>query len=86
MKIKALLILTFFAIVVVGTLIVQGCCSKSSQESLSAGPAEKAGAKIDKAVDNAKDETNKLVEKTGEIIEKTGDAIKKTGADIKDGE
>lgn len=86
MKIKVLLILAFFTIIFVGTLFVQGCCSRSSQESLPAGSAEKAGAKIDKAVENAKDEADKLAEKTGEAIEKTGEAIKKTGTDIKEGE
>ncbi|KMY65897.1 hypothetical protein AAU61_19920 [Desulfocarbo indianensis] len=43
------------------------------------GPAEKAGKKVDQAMEKAADETGKAVEKAGEAVEKAGEAIKQEG-------
>lgn len=41
------------------------------------GPAEKAGAKIDEAVENVKDTADDTAEKLGEKAEELGDKIEK---------
>jgi len=51
-----------------------GACGKAEENSK--GPAEKAGAAIDQAVDRAK-------EQTGQAMEKAGDAIKDAGSKLR---
>ena len=54
-------------LVAVVTLAV-GCSEK--------GPAEKAGAKIDAAVENAKEKAGEAMEEAGEKVEEAGDEIR----------
>jgi hypothetical protein len=51
-----------------------GACGKTEENSK--GPAEKAGAAIDQAVDRAK-------EQTGQAMEKAGDAMKDAGSKLR---
>ena len=51
MNIKNVLVFGFCMIVLAGAYIVSGCCSKTVAEGdQGVGPAEKAGAAVDKAV------------------------------------
>ena len=56
-------------------LISVGACGKSDDKGK--GPAERAGAAVDQAVDQAK-------EQTGRAMEKAGDALKEAGNKLKD--
>jgi hypothetical protein len=56
--------------IAVALLLFVGACGKSEQKT--EGPAEKAGAKLGKAIDQA-------TEKAGEAMEKAGDALKEAG-------
>ncbi|MFZ2956548.1 MAG: hypothetical protein WA705_06635 [Candidatus Ozemobacteraceae bacterium] len=96
MKIKVILILSLLVVSFAGTLVTAGCGSKSEPEAIPApGPAEKAGAALDKVVEQSGDAASKLAEKTREVaeqtssatkaaaskaMEKTGEALEKTGA------
>lgn len=40
------------------------------------GPAERAGKRLDQAVENSKDALNDAVDRAGEEIEEAGDAIR----------
>src|SRR4051812_13310894 len=60
---------SFGAFALAITLIAASGCKEKS-------PAEKAGEKIDKAVENTKDATKKGVEKVGDAAEKAGDKVK----------
>lgn len=51
-----------------------GACGKSEEGAK--GPAEKAGAAVDQAVDQAK-------EQVGQAMEKAGDAMKEAGTKLK---
>ena len=62
------------AAVAAGLLLLVGACGKTEENSQ--GPAEKAGAAIDQAVDRAK-------EQTGQAMEKAGDAIKEAGSKLR---
>ena len=100
MNIRSLLFLGFCAIAVAGVFLIAGCCNKTgTSENPSAGPAEKAGAALDKAVEKTGDEAKKLADKvstqardaantaankTGEVLEKVGDGLAKTGADLQE--
>ena len=55
-------------------LMFVGACGKTDDNSK--GPAEKAGAAIDQAVDRAK-------EQTGQAMEKAGDAMKEAGSKLR---
>lgn len=101
MKFKILLIMCFCVITLGGIFFATGCCNKSDSEpDSSAGPAEKAGAELDKAMEKTVAETRRLsdeadlkarqaadnaAEKVGDVLEKTGARIEKTGADLKNG-
>ena len=87
MKITNLLIVGIFVIALAGTLIISGCCNKADTENYPVdGPAEKAGAALDKtlkdASEKAKGATNKAIDKTGEVLEKVGNKLEETGADL----
>lgn len=100
MNFKGFVIMSFFAVVILGVFVLSGCCKKMiSEPKPEAGPAEKTGAAIDKAIEKTgnaakkfvdkantdlKDVANKTVEKTGEILEKAGAAIEKKGEEIQD--
>ncbi|PKL51109.1 MAG: hypothetical protein CVV42_00685 [Candidatus Riflebacteria bacterium HGW-Riflebacteria-2] len=100
MSIKGLFILGFCAIAIVGVFVLTGCCNKGGTEvNPAAGPAEKAGATLDKAVEKTGDEARRLAEKaskeaketadkaidkTGEILEKAGNGLAKAGADLQE--
>ena len=58
-----------------GLLLSAGACGKSEQKT--EGPAEKAGAKLGKAIDQA-------TEKAGEAMEKAGEALKEAGQKAKE--
>lgn len=101
MKIKSLMILSFFAVAILATIFVAGCCARRGSEPDSPpGPAEKAGAALDnamektgdearrladKAAEEAKTAADKALQKTGEVLEKAGSDLEKTGADMQDG-
>jgi len=53
-----------------------GACGKSERKS--EGPAEKAGATMGKAIDQA-------TEKAGEAMEKAGETLKEAGQKVKEG-
>ncbi len=55
------------AMLVAFVLLVTGCQEK--------GPAEKAGEKIDNAVDDIKDNGNDVLDKASDAIEEAGDKI-----------
>ncbi len=87
MKIDFLLVLGVVA--VAGVVVFASCRQKTEAP----GPAEKAGAALDKAaaktgeaVDAAavktKEAAQKVAVKTGEGLEKAGAAVEKTGADL----
>jgi hypothetical protein len=59
----------------VALLLLAGGCGKSEQKT--EGPAEKAGARLGKAIDQA-------TEKAGEAMEKAGDALKEAGQKAKE--
>ena len=100
MKIKNLLFLGFCAIALAGVLVIAGCCDKTGTVvNPAAGPAEKAGAALDKAVETTGEEDRKLAEKasmeareaadkaiktTGEVLEEAGTGLAKTGADLQE--
>lgn len=87
MKIKFILILGVFAVALAATFVVSGC---GSSPIPAPGPAEKAGAALDKAIEKtevqARETADKALDKTGEVLEKAGAALEKTGADMKDGQ
>jgi hypothetical protein len=56
-------------------LFSAGACGKSERNAK--GPAEKAGAKLGKAIDQA-------TEKAGEAMEKAGEALKEAGQKAKE--
>jgi predicted small lipoprotein YifL len=56
-------------------LLSVGACGKSDDKGK--GPAERAGAAVDQAVDQAK-------EQAGQAMGKAGDAIKEAGDKLKD--
>jgi hyperosmotically inducible protein len=55
------------ALLVAFILVITGCEEK--------GPAEKAGEKIDNAVENVKDNSNDALEEAENAIEEAGDKI-----------
>ena len=59
----------------VALLLLAGSCGKSERKT--EGPAEKAGAQLGKAIDQA-------TEKAGEAMEKAGDALKEAGQKAKE--
>ncbi len=63
-----------FGAVAAAFLMFVGACGKAEENSK--GPAEKAGAAIDQAVDRAK-------EQTGQAMEKAGDAMKDAGSKLR---
>jgi hypothetical protein len=70
-----------------GAVVLAGCAPQtSSNPSGTPGPAEKAGAALDRAADKTVETTTnaaaKAVDKTGEVIEKAGAAVEKVGADM----
>lgn len=100
MSIKGLLFLGFCAIALAGVFVLTGCCNKTGTViNPAAGPAEKAGAALDKAVETtgdearrlaekasteARDAASKAIDKTGEVLEKAGTGLAKTGADLQE--
>lgn len=93
----ALWIVGMVAIVLVGTIVVVGCGKVNPEPNPAAGPAERAGAALDKAAEKTgealkqtaeatKDATNKTLEKTGEVLEKVGAAVEKKGTEMKTGQ
>jgi len=56
--------------IAVALILAAGACGKSDRTS--EGPAEKAGATMGKAIDQA-------TEKAGQAMEKAGEALKETG-------
>jgi predicted small lipoprotein YifL len=60
--------------VVVALVLPLAACGKSEEPK---GPAEKAGATMGKALDQA-------TEQAGQAMEKSGDALKEAGAKIQD--
>ena len=65
----------FLGTLAIALLLAAGACGKSDDKT--AGPAEKAGATMGKAIDQA-------TEKTGEAIEKAGETMKAAGEKIKE--
>jgi len=98
MSLKGFLIFGFCAIALTGIFLVVGCCDKTrNEENPPAGPAEKAGAVLDKAVETTAEEARRLAEKagakageisdkaikkTGEALEKAGEGLSRTGVDL----
>jgi hypothetical protein len=85
------LILGVLLVASAGILFVTGCGSKPGTEPAKvAGPAEKAGAALDKAVQEsetaAKNAAGKAVENAGVTLEKVGAAVQRTGENLKAGE
>lgn len=99
MNVKVVLFLGLLVVALFGTMMAVGCGSKPAPDATPVpGPAEKAGAALDKAVEKSgeavnkladktseatKDAANKAVQKTGEVLEKAGAAVQKTGEDMK---
>jgi hypothetical protein len=61
--------------VAIAVVLSAGACGRSEEKSQ--GPAEKAGATLGKAIDQA-------AEKAGEAMEKAGEAMKEAGEKMKD--
>jgi hypothetical protein len=59
-----------------------GACGKS--EDKSPGPAEKAGATMGKAIDQAADKAGQVMEKAGEALKEAGDKAKEMAKDAAD--
>jgi len=62
------------------TLPIIGC-GGSKHPAEEPGPAEKAGAKVDRAAEDTKESAKKAKEKTGEKAEEAGDKIKRETKD-----
>jgi len=61
--------------IAIAVMLSAGACGRSEQKS--EGPAEKAGATMGKAIDQA-------TEKAGEAMEKAGEALKEAGQKAKE--
>ncbi len=68
-------------VAVCGIVALAGCGQPSSP-----GPAEKAGAALDRAAEKTVEVTTnaaaKVVEKTGEVLQKSGAAVEKAGENL----
>jgi hypothetical protein len=65
-----------FGAVALALILSAGACGKSEQKT-EGGPAEKAGAQLGKAIDQA-------TEKAGEAMEKAGQSLKEAGQKAKE--
>jgi hypothetical protein len=74
MRVSDILIYGILVVVLAGTVAVTGCTYMEPKPP--PGPAEKAGAALDKAMDKA-------AGKAGEVLEKAGDALEKAGSDLR---
>jgi len=70
----------FLGISVAAVLVSVGACDKAKEQ----GPAEKAGAAIDQAVDQAKEKTGEAMEKAGDAMKEAGDKVKEAGQEVVD--
>lgn len=70
------------AAAVVGLVVLTGCWQRSATNPGTPGPAERAGAAVDRTAEDAKALADKAAEKTGAALEKAGAAMEKTGADM----
>ena len=66
---------TLLGAIAIAVMLSAGACGKSEQKS--EGPAEKAGATMGKAIDQA-------TEKAGDAMVKAGEALKETGQKAKE--
>ncbi len=72
------------AATVVGLAVLTGCWQKSAQNPETPGPAERAGAALDKKAEEAKALADEAVEKTGAALEKAGAALQKNGTEMQE--
>ncbi len=100
MNFKDMLIFGLCVFALAAVFILTGCCNKTVTEANpEAGPAEKAGAAMDRAAEATSEEARRLAEKTnaelreasekaveksGEVIEKIGDGLSKAGTDLQE--
>lgn len=68
--------------VAVTLLLSAGACRKSEQTG--EGPAEKAGAKLGKAIDQATEKAGEAMEKAGEALKEAGQKAKESGSEAID--
>ena len=68
--------------VTVAYLISVGACGKTDDKGK--GPAERAGAAVDKAVDQAKEQAGPAMEKAGDAMKEAGDKLKEIAKDAAD--
>lgn len=68
--------------VVAASMLGFGACGKS--EDKSQGSAEKAGATMGKAIDQATEKAGQVMEKTGEALKEAGDKAKEMAKDAAD--
>jgi hypothetical protein len=62
-------------------LLSVGACGKSDNGK---GPAEKAGATMGRAVDQATEQAGRAMDKAGEALKETGEKAKETAKDAVD--
>jgi hypothetical protein len=69
---------------VVGLSVLTGCRQKSAQDPETPGPAERAGAALDKKAEEVRDLTDRAVERTGAALEKAGTAMQKSATEMQE--
>lgn len=71
-----------FGAVAVALVLWVGACGKSEQKT--EGPAEKAGAQLGKAIDQATEKAGEAMEKAGETLKEAGQKAKESASEAID--
>ena len=66
----------------VALLLLAGACGKSEQKT--EGPAEKAGAQLGKAIDQATEKAGEAMQKAGETLKEAGEKAKESASEAID--
>ena len=70
----------FLGMLAAAFLMSSVACDKAKDQ----GPAEKAGAAIDQAVDQAKEKAGEAMEKAGDVMKDAGEKVKEAGQEVVD--
>jgi hypothetical protein len=65
-------------------MLAFGGCGKSEDKPQGPGPAEKAGATMGRAVDQAAEKAGQVMEKAGEALKEAGDKAREMAKDAAD--
>ena len=72
----------FLSALAASFLVSVAGCDKTKEKN--EGPAEKAGAAIDQAVDQAKEKAGEAMEKAGDAMKEAGEKAKEAGKEVAD--